>query len=381
MLPRLDPGVTFRASLTALLCLATAACGPTFDGVIGEPPLAAEADAGAGHTSADADAAHADDTARPAVDAMAPPSAAPDATSPATDPSPDAPSSEPPASDPPGSPTPSDPPPAPAACLPLQQSCQSAADCCDGASCELTPLTLDDPGELRCCRAASRSCSSTDDCCGLLVCQGGTCQPRTNGGPCLGDPDCASGHCQAGTCAAPAPPPGSGGGSGPWLPWQCGVTYRTTQGNHGDICGSFGGDHVGKGEYAFDFALPLNTSVLAAENGTVSLTRSDVQPGNACYGGGGVGCANTVNYVVVDRGDGTSILYLHLDQVQVSVGQAVVAGQPIGLSGSTGWSSGPHLHIQRMQSCGSWWCQSVPLDFVDGGVPACGASVTSENAC
>jgi murein DD-endopeptidase MepM/ murein hydrolase activator NlpD len=49
---------------------------------------------------------------------------------------------------------------------------------------------------------------------------------------------------------------------------------------------------------------------------------------------------------VVAHGHGVETLYGHLDALAVSVGDAVVVGQVIGFEGSTGFSTGPHLHFE-----------------------------------
>ncbi len=51
-------------------------------------------------------------------------------------------------------------------------------------------------------------------------------------------------------------------------------------------------------------------------------------------------------YVVIDHGDGYQSLYAHMSSVYVTVGQMVSQGDVIGLVGSTGWSTGPHLHFE-----------------------------------
>src|SRR5262245_51112940 len=55
------------------------------------------------------------------------------------------------------------------------------------------------------------------------------------------------------------------------LPWSCGESFTTSQGNDGDLCGFPGATHVGIQEFAFDFALPRGTPVHAARAGTVTL--------------------------------------------------------------------------------------------------------------
>ena len=58
-------------------------------------------------------------------------------------------------------------------------------------------------------------------------------------------------------------------------------------------------------------------------------------------GDGGYG-----NYIVIDHGDGLRSLYAHLSQFVAGAGQFVSRGQLIGRIGSTGYSTGPHLHFE-----------------------------------
>jgi murein DD-endopeptidase MepM/ murein hydrolase activator NlpD len=80
-----------------------------------------------------------------------------------------------------------------------------------------------------------------------------------------------------------------------------------------------------------DIAAPSGTTVTAAAGGTVIMAQ--------WYGGYG-------NYILIDHGGGYSTGYGHLSAIYVSSGQAVQRGQAIGAVGSTGQSTGPHLHFE-----------------------------------
>src|SRR6185437_7595919 len=80
-----------------------------------------------------------------------------------------------------------------------------------------------------------------------------------------------------------------------------------------------------------DIAAPMGTTVTAAASGTVMLAQ--------WYGGYG-------NFILIDNGGSISTGYGHLSAIYVSVGQTVQRGQAIGAVGSTGHSTGPHLHFE-----------------------------------
>jgi murein DD-endopeptidase MepM/ murein hydrolase activator NlpD len=84
-----------------------------------------------------------------------------------------------------------------------------------------------------------------------------------------------------------------------------------------------------------DLGAARGTPVRAAADGTIIVARSN--------GGwnGGYG-----NYVVITHDNGTQTLYSHLKNAIVSPGQSVSSGQVIGYEGSTGASTGPHLHFE-----------------------------------
>ena len=80
-----------------------------------------------------------------------------------------------------------------------------------------------------------------------------------------------------------------------------------------------------------DFGAPSGTPIYATRAGTV--TTAAYQPGGAGY------------YVNINHGDGFSSIYMHMTNYIVHAGQSVSQGQVIGYVGSTGMSTGPHLHF------------------------------------
>ncbi|MCC3284105.1 M23 family metallopeptidase [Arthrobacter caoxuetaonis] len=95
------------------------------------------------------------------------------------------------------------------------------------------------------------------------------------------------------------------------------------------ITGAAGELHTGQ-----DFAAACGTEVTAAASGTVTFA------GWHALGGG--------NRVVLDHGNGVETTYNHLSAISVSVGDKVQRGHLVGASGSTGASTGCHLHFEVM---------------------------------
>ena len=108
------------------------------------------------------------------------------------------------------------------------------------------------------------------------------------------------------------------------LPLDAGV-YRLTA-RFGQCSGLWSHCHTG-----LDFAAPEGTPILALANGTVTTT-----DWAGAYG----------NRTIVTLEDGTEIWYCHQSAFGAKVGQQVVGGQPIGFVGTTGNSTGPHLHLE-----------------------------------
>ncbi|MBX0289588.1 M23 family metallopeptidase [Hymenobacter sp. HSC-4F20] len=79
-------------------------------------------------------------------------------------------------------------------------------------------------------------------------------------------------------------------------------------------------------------------------------------------------CKEQGNYIVIFHEDGTYATYVHFrhEGSLVQPGQTVTKGQPIGYSGNTGWSSGPHLHFE-VDTPGEPDKATVPVKFSAGG--------------
>ncbi|PJB35541.1 MAG: hypothetical protein CO108_25320 [Deltaproteobacteria bacterium CG_4_9_14_3_um_filter_63_12] len=153
------------------------------------------------------------------------------------------------------------------------------------------------------------------------------------------------------------------------VPWPCGTTYSVTQGHNT-------GSHTAEGSWAWDFGIPVGAEVAAPAAGQVRRMRMD-----STRSGCDAAYANDANYVIVDFGDGTEALFLHLqaNSSSLQVGQSVQAGQVVGRVGLSGWVCGAHLHFQIQNTCASWWCQSIAASFVGFGNPGLGTPLTSDN--
>ncbi len=162
------------------------------------------------------------------------------------------------------------------------------------------------------------------------------------------------------------------------LPYADGTSYRVLQG--------FGSrfSHRGIEQYAVDFKMSVGTPVHAARGGIVA--RAVEAHNKGCWEDG---CGRYANFIVIMHDDGTTGEYYHLQQdgALVEVGDTVVPGQLIGLSGNTGHTALPHLHFAVYRATRGARSQSVPITFLtaDGIVyqPRRGhryINVTSRNA-
>ncbi len=120
-----------------------------------------------------------------------------------------------------------------------------------------------------------------------------------------------------------------------------GYSITTAYGSAGSNWSS--GYHTGS-----DYAAPAGTEVVAASGGTVTAAGF-----NGPYG----------NQITIQHDDGTQTTYSHLSELNVSVGQSVSVGDRIGAVGSTGNSTGPHLHFEAFDSSGN---RMNPVDWLAG---------------
>lgn len=92
-----------------------------------------------------------------------------------------------------------------------------------------------------------------------------------------------------------------------------------------------------------DIAVAEGTRLYATQSGTVKgLGNTDAYPGCYSYG----------KWILIEHDNGLSTLYAHLSSHTVKTGQRVAVGDVVGLSGNTGYSTGPHLHFTLFASQG-----------------------------
>jgi murein DD-endopeptidase MepM/ murein hydrolase activator NlpD len=105
---------------------------------------------------------------------------------------------------------------------------------------------------------------------------------------------------------------------------------------HGRLTSYFGRRNLGLGTSTFhrglDIAAPTGSTIVAARSGTVTFAGWSTQG----YG----------NLVKIRHAGGAETWYAHASRILVRVGQGVSQGEPIALVGSTGISTGPHLHLE-----------------------------------
>ena len=139
------------------------------------------------------------------------------------------------------------------------------------------------------------------------------------------------------------------------LPFPAGDSAQVIQGNNGTFT------HFGHAAYAFDFRMTIGRIVTAMRAGQVIAIEERYIDGNRTPG--------QENLVLVRHDDGTFGRYYHLttNGALVAVGDRVAAGDTIGLSGDTGYSTTPHLHVDVTRGCVAWGCQTIWIRFENAG--------------
>lgn len=138
------------------------------------------------------------------------------------------------------------------------------------------------------------------------------------------------------------------------LPFPADRHYLLTQGFNGQ----YSHQHE-QSRYAVDIAMPEGSQVLAARGGVVMDIAKDFYDGGAK-----AKHLARANYVRILHDDGSMAIYAHLqlESVKVAKGQQIKQGQLLALSGSTGFSTGPHLHF-AVQINGGLKLQSIPFKW------------------
>ena len=114
--------------------------------------------------------------------------------------------------------------------------------------------------------------------------------------------------------------------------WPCPASHNVTSpfGDRNSPTAGASSNHKG-----IDIGAGSGSSIVAAASGTVTVSTYSESAGN---------------YVTIDHGNGFHTVYMHASALYVKAGQKVSAGQQIAAVGSTGYSTGPHLHFGIMKN-------------------------------
>ena len=123
------------------------------------------------------------------------------------------------------------------------------------------------------------------------------------------------------------------------LPWGIGKTYNVSQGNCSDRSHSEGSYN----QFGYYFNMQIGNEIVAIRSGVVIAleeSNTDNEKGSKD--------ALKNNYIQIEHEDGTTASYMHLtfNGVLKNLEGNVYQEERIALSGNTGWSTGPHLHLQ-----------------------------------
>ncbi|NOY09802.1 MAG: M23 family metallopeptidase [Spirochaetes bacterium] len=138
------------------------------------------------------------------------------------------------------------------------------------------------------------------------------------------------------------------------LPFEHGTKHYLVQGYNGNF------SH--RGIFALDFAMDIGTPVTAARDGITALVKN-----NSGKGGPDPAYRNDANYVLIYHNDGSFGNYMHFRKngIVVKVGDTVKAGQILGYSGNTGYSSGPHIHFDVSIPTYDGSRRTIPTGFLN----------------
>ncbi len=119
-------------------------------------------------------------------------------------------------------------------------------------------------------------------------------------------------------------------------------------------------------EYAYDFSTPIGTPVYAMRSGRVI----GIQEQYADVGGTKIQ-AQKANFVWLEHTHGIGSAYTHLQRnfgkkISIRRNDWVKAGQLIGYSGNSGWSSAPHLHVEVHRIANQSFGQTLPFSISSG---------------
>ena len=139
-------------------------------------------------------------------------------------------------------------------------------------------------------------------------------------------------------------------------PFAVGQSFPISQGFNGSFT-----HNTPSSKYAVDIAMPEGTDIYAARAGIVMDVANDFFSGGAEQK-----FMQKANLIRILHEDGSMAVYGHLrlESARVTPGIRVKAGQRIGKSGNTGYSSGPHLHFAVQLNSGMEM-RSVPFEFAD----------------
>ncbi len=136
------------------------------------------------------------------------------------------------------------------------------------------------------------------------------------------------------------------------LPYRVGQSFFVIQGNCTNA------SHQGVDRYAYDFGMPIGTTLVAIRDGVVLSVDVSFPDGDRSTLAG--------NTLVVRHDDDTFAVYVHLaqDGALAAVGEAIRQGEPLALSGDSGRTGGAHLHLELIECPqGLDSCATIPLTF------------------